>query len=145
MITQTPMQLALDLERTARLAPKAVRPAVQASAKAIRDDWRRGWRAIRSKPKLAWTITSTVSSSFGQVEAEIGVDKRMRGRGGSMAHILEFGSVNNPPQNVGGQALVRQAPVFYAEMLTVAAALLGRTGIGTTAEFSTRDAARFNS
>ena len=142
---QTPEQLAHDLRRAARLAQSASTAVVRANAAGVRQSWRDSWKGIRSKPKIHRVITYETQAGPGYVEAEIGVDKRIRGAGGSLAHIIEFGSASgNAPRNDGGKALLRQAPEFIAQMGALAGMLLAPGGpVGITAEH--RDPARFNS
>ena len=124
-VSTTLPALARELMAAAEIAPILIRPVVEASTKQVLADWREAYKPIRSKPKIYQTLGSNVWSAGGVVLGEIGVNKNRRGRGGSMAHILEFGSVNNPARNDGGQALMKAVPGFYAGIAAATEALMG--------------------
>ena len=117
--------LARELAAAAKIAPILVRPAVEASTKQVLTSWRASYQTIRSKPKIYQTLGSNVWGAGGVLIGEVGVNKNRKGRGGSIAHILEFGSVNNPARNDGGEALLKAAPGFYAAVSAATAGLMG--------------------
>ena len=123
--TTTLEGLARELSAAAAIAPILIRPVVEASTKQVLGDWRESYKTIKSKPKIYETLGSNVWNYSGVIMGEVGVNKNRRGRGGSMAHILEFGSVNNPARNDGGEALTKAAPGFYAGIVVACAGLLG--------------------
>jgi hypothetical protein len=140
-----------DLTRAATLVGEAMRPALQSSAAAIRDEWQNTWpwsgsRHLRLKggggPLLRIGFETTAGPF--QAEAVIGVNRGDAGasqRAGKLGHLIEFGSVRNSPHPGGGPALARHAPAFAAEMALIGAALLGP---GARAFGSSSVASRFN-
>lgn len=134
--------LAQELAAAAAIAPILVRPAVENSTREVLASWRESYRTIKSKPRVYQTLGSNVWSYGGVVLGEVGVNKNRRGRGGSIAHILEFGSVNNPARNDGGQALLKATPGFYAGVAAATAGLMG--GRVPPPVLGTTTPARFN-
>jgi hypothetical protein len=140
--TTTLEGLARELAAAAAIAPILVRPAVEAYTKQVLASWKDSYRTIKSKPKISETLGSNVWGAGGVIIGEIGVNKNRRGRGGSFAHILEFGSVNNPARNDGGEALAKAAPGFYAGVTAATAGLMG--GQIPAPVLATTTPARFN-
>lgn len=139
-----------DLTVAATAVGQAMRPALQASAAAIKEDWQNTWPWSGSRhltlktggPSLRIGYSTTVSPFM--AEAEIGVnrgDSGLTNRAGQLGHLIEFGSINNSPHPGGGPALARHAPAFAAEMAAIGAALLGP---GARAFGSSSVASRFN-
>jgi hypothetical protein len=134
--------LARELSSAAALAPIMVRPAVEASTQQVLESWRASYRTIRSKPKIADALGSDVWNLGTVVMGEVGINKGRRKRGGAFAHILEFGSVNNPARNDGGEALLRATPGFFAAVTAASAGLLA--GRAPAPSLQTTNPARFN-
>lgn len=127
MATMTPQQHAAELLAVAKIAPQLTRPGLTEAADAVLADWQQAYSTIRSKKRIASSLGRWISTGPGWMMAEVGVRKGVTSRrvGGSFAHIIEFGSVNNPPRNDGGEALLRNAPTLEAAMVALAYALLG--------------------
>jgi hypothetical protein len=131
-----------DLTIAATAVGQAMRPALQASAQAIKEDWQNTWPwsgtqhlSLRGGgPSLRIGFETKVAPF--EAYAEIGVnrgDGSSSARAGKLAHLIEFGSVNNAPHPGGGPALAKQVPVFTAAMLAIGQGLLvGATAIGQT-------------
>lgn len=100
-------QLATDLGRVAESAGPLVRKALEVSARNVRDHWRTGAAGMRHAPAYPASVTYDLSSfsGFGAtvLEAEIGPDKDRPQ--GALGNLIEFGSINNPPQGQGQAAL----------------------------------------
>lgn len=114
---------ATELQQAAADYPQEVRKVVQASAKAIRDDWRARWRGLRYVPYLWQAVTYETTSSGSGAHAEIGPDKSLTQ--GPLGNLLEFGSVNNAPRPAGTFALDAEEPHFAEKAEDMLARLLG--------------------
>lgn len=85
-----------------------------------------GWRAnaAASAPPHArlypYTINYDIKTMPGGASAEIGPDRAMKRLQASYGALLEFGSVNNPPHNDGGKALLDEEPLFQAQVESLA-------------------------
>lgn len=143
-------QLAADLVRAAATAGEAMRPALQSAAANIKEDWQSTWPWSGSRhlslrgggPSLRIGYETKVGPI--EATAEVGVnrgDGSTSQRAGKLAHLIEFGSVNNSPHPGGGPALARNTPLFAAQMLAIAEALLGP---GAGALTSSQTPTRFN-
>ena len=110
-------QLSRELRAVANLAPEEVAKIVKKGAQNIKTDWARRMR-MREKhghiPHLPKSIGYDVAKTKYGARATIGPNKQASQ--GPLAHLLEFGSVNNAPHNDGGAALMAEAPNFYREI-----------------------------
>jgi hypothetical protein len=97
--------------------------AVQREAKAvvtkgalnIKNDWRANAIATAGRHGRIYPYSigyDPVVTGVGYVEAVIGPDKDKPQ--GALGNLLEYGSVNNPPHNDGGRALLAEEPRFMA-------------------------------
>lgn len=124
-------KLAADLGEVSEDAGRNIPKAVEVTARKIKDDWRDEAKGMAHAPAFPFSVTydigSRVDQSFVQaassvisgaftggrsttVVAEIGPDK---GRPqGALGNLIEFGSVNNPPQGLGHGALQRNEADF---------------------------------
>lgn len=113
-------QLAQQLRQEA-IVRDEVASAVRDSAKKIRDRWRNSVRN-RSQyghiPSLPAAITYDTYLGSTVFSATIGYDKNKRQ--GPLGNLLEFGSVNNPPGNEGGNALLYEMSGFINRMQKIA-------------------------
>lgn len=100
-------QLAADLGEVAAGAGGLVRKALEVSARHVKDHWRDNLPQSGHAKWLRFAVTYDLSSSFGPggavLQAEIGPDKDRKQ--GALGNLIEFGSVNNPPQGQGQAAL----------------------------------------
>ena len=103
-----------DLETLPERADKAFSKVVERGAHNIKTGWRAGWEAIKHEP-----------TSLPHLVRGIGYDKDFRPPHWSseigvasttsqspLAHLIEFGSVNNPPYPAGKHALDLEEPRF---------------------------------
>jgi hypothetical protein len=107
-------KLGRELRAAAALAPREVADIVKKAAQNIKTDWQARMRARSHHghiPHLPKSIGYDIATTKYGAEAVIGPDKQSSQ--GPLAHLLEFGSVNNPPHNDGGAALRTEAPKFY--------------------------------
>lgn len=106
--------LAAQLANVGPNAGKYINSAVQFTAKKIDKDWEREAKGMLHAPAFPYSITYDVSTfqGFGVsvIQADIGPDKE-RPQGG-LGNLIEFGSVNNPPQGLGHGALQRNEADF---------------------------------
>jgi hypothetical protein len=100
--------LAADLDQAAAKALPEVRKVLQKGALNIKTDWRRAWTGLEHAPALPYAITYDTEETPTRVSAEIGADKEKRQ--GSLANLIEYGSVNNPPNPAGARALLNEEP-----------------------------------
>lgn len=100
-------QLAADLGQIPANAGVLVSKAVEVTARNIRDHWREGASGMRHAPAYPSSITYDMSSFTGfgvtVLQAEIGPDKDRTQ--GALGNLIEYGSINNPPQGQGQAAL----------------------------------------
>jgi hypothetical protein len=100
-------QLAADLGEVAASAGGLVRKALEVSARNIKDHWRDGLpsagHAKRLRNAVTYDLKSAALSGATVLEAEIGPDKDRKQ--GALGNLIEFGSINNPPQGQGQAAL----------------------------------------
>ncbi|MGW4505693.1 hypothetical protein ACWENO_13740 [Streptomyces sp. NPDC004436] len=114
------LQLATVLEANAAQAAHEMTAIVTRGALNVKEGWRAN--AIASSGRHArrypYSISYDVTPIPGGATAEVGPDKDKTQ--GALGNLLEFGSVNNPPHNDGGRALLVEEPLFAAhvEMLT---------------------------
>lgn len=113
------VQLAVAFERNIPEAERAMVAAVTRGALNIKNDWRDNARASSGRHARLYpnSISYDVTPIPGGAQAEIGPDK---GRAqGALGNLLEFGSVNNPPHNDGGRALLAEEPRFVLQVAAI--------------------------
>lgn len=107
-------RLGRDLNAAGSLAKRQAEDIVKKAAQNVKTGWQTRMRA-RSRhghiPHLPKAIGYDVSRTALGADAVIGPDKDRKQ--GPLGNLLEFGSVNNPPHNDGGAALLAEAPNFY--------------------------------
>jgi hypothetical protein len=116
-------QLADDLRKHSRETPSKLVPVVSKGALNIKRDWAERWSGMPAIRHLPRAITYDVTVRTRDVEAEIGPDKNRTQ--GPLAHLIEFGSVNNGPIPGGGPALRAEEPRFVSAVEKIAAGILG--------------------
>lgn len=107
-------ELSRDLRAAAALADDKAKDIVKKAALNVKNDWQRLMRARSHHghiPHLPPAVGYDIVEAGGEIIAVIGPDKQSRQ--GPLAHLLEFGSVNNPPHLDGAAALRAEAPRFY--------------------------------
>lgn len=106
-----------------KLTSFAARAIVAKGALNIKDDARRMATGIRSAPRYPTSITYDFKTTSTGAEAEIGPDKSLVGRQGSLGNILEFGAPakNTAPHPHMLPAAVREIPKFEAALEAAAA------------------------
>lgn len=117
-----------DLLKAIPYAEDAAWDEVKHAAQRTKVDWQKNLRQRMSTPSRIPHIPPAVSYDVtlitsAQAHAEIGYDRDKGGKTGRQAkigHILEFGSVNNPPGNDGGKAITTEEPRFVAAMEDIA-------------------------
>lgn len=107
-------KLAADLGEVPKAIGPFVRKAVEVTARKVRDDWRDNAKGMPHAPAFPYSISYDLkggnAARGSQIDAEIGPDK---GRPqGALGNLIEFGSVNNPPQGLGHGALQRNQEDF---------------------------------
>jgi hypothetical protein len=100
-------KLAADLGEVPKNIGPFVRKATEVSARKVRDGWRDNARGLAHAPAFPSSITYDLKGGNAvrgsQIDADIGPDK---GRAqGALGNLIEYGSVNNPPQGLGQKAL----------------------------------------
>lgn len=88
----------------------------------IKNDWRKGITGLKHAPRLPYALGYDIGAGLASVSATIGPDKNKRQ--GSLGNLVEFGSVNNPPNPAGQRALDREAPKFEAALIAATKKLL---------------------
>lgn len=112
-------KLAADLGEVPKTIGPFVRKAAEVSARNVRDDWRKNARGMAHAPAFPGSITYDLKGGNAvrgsEIDAEIGPDK---GRPqGALGNLIEYGSVNNPPQGLGLGALQRNQEDFVIGMV----------------------------
>lgn len=124
-------RLSADLGTVPENAGENIVKAVTVTARHIKDDWRDEAKGMAHAPAFPYSVGYDVGVGFDMtlaqsaravveggisaavgttVTAEIGPDK---GRAqGALGNLIEFGSVNNPPQGLGHGALQRAEADF---------------------------------
>jgi hypothetical protein len=107
-------QLSASLGNVRANAGKYLRSAVAFTAKNIDKDWERESKGLQHAPAFPYSITYDISTFAGfgvsVIQADIGPDKDRAQ--GALGNLIEFGSVNNPPQGLGHGALQRNEADF---------------------------------
>jgi len=119
-------ELLHDWETLQERADKEFPKVVHRGASNIKRDWRASWDAIKheptSIPHLVHGIGYDTDFRSPHWSAEIGVAET--NSQAPLAHLIEFGSVNNPPYPGGRTALSVEEPRFFKAVEDVAAKLL---------------------
>lgn len=100
-----------------------MRNIVNRGAFSVKKDWQRRWSGHQHIRGLPHTITYDTTVTGDTAAAEIGPDKN-RGGQAPLAHLIEYGSVNNPPLPGGAPALEAEAPKFEAAIAAKAEKLV---------------------
>lgn len=115
-----------DLETLQRRAEDAFAKVVTVGAMHIKRDWRAGWEAIQSHPTHIPHLPRGIGYDTDYRppiwSAEIGVSRH--NPQAPLAHLIEFGSVNNRPHPAGQHALDAETPRFVRAIGEVAQELL---------------------
>lgn len=119
-------ELIADLETLPERADKEFPKVVARGALNVKTEWRTSWEAIRKPPThiphLPRGIGYDTSSKPPVWSAEIGVSAANRQAG--LAHLLEYGSIHNPPYPGGQAALDSEEPRFVQAVADAAVDLL---------------------
>lgn len=113
-------RFAADLGTVAATAGRYLRPAVEVSARHVKDTWAEDAAGQVGASRFPKSITYDVKSAhlFGQsvVEAEIGPDKDRRGLQGPLGNLIEYGTAADgglsSKVGTGAAALQRTAEDF---------------------------------
>lgn len=118
-------QLARALEATASQAETEMTAIVTRGALNVKNGWRANaiTTARRHARAYPYSVSYDVRPIPGGASAEIGPDKSKTQ--GALGNLLEFGSVNNPPHNDGGRALLVEEPRFAEQVEALAERALG--------------------
>jgi hypothetical protein len=107
-------QLAASLDRVPATAGRYLRAAVEVTSKHIDLDWEREAKGMVHAPAFPYSVGYDISVfqgfGFSIIQSEIGPDKGKPQ--GALGNLIEFGSVNNPPQGLGHGALQRNEADF---------------------------------
>ena len=105
-------RLKADIEREAHQIVSETGAVVKKGATNIKTDWRSN--AAASSGVHAAQYPATINFDMkGDLEAEIGPDKRGQG---NLGNLLEYGSVKNPPHSDGKRAADKEEPRFEKEL-----------------------------
>ncbi|WP_188699888.1 hypothetical protein [Microbacterium nanhaiense] len=112
-------KLSSDLGRTSEAAWKNLQKAIEVTARNVRDTARENSKGLAHAPAFPYSITYDVGVGYDQslsqaassvltgsisdarsttLRAEIGPDKNRKQ--GALGNLIEYGSVNNPPQGI---------------------------------------------
>lgn len=107
-------QLAASLDRVPVTAGKYIHSAVAVTSKNIDKDWEKEALGMVHAPAFPYAVGYDISvfQGFGisTIKSEIGPDKNRPQ--GALGNLIEFGSINNPPQGLGHGALQRNEADF---------------------------------
>jgi hypothetical protein len=109
------LSLAVDLAGASAAVQREAPAVVAKGALNIKNDWRANAIATAGRHARIYPYSigyDPVVAAAGFVEAIIGPDKEKPQ--GALGNLLEYGSVNNPPHNDGGRALIAEEPRFIA-------------------------------
>ncbi|MEV5138429.1 hypothetical protein AB0K71_05725 [Streptomyces syringium] len=116
-------QLAVALTRNMERAAPEMRGIVARGALNVKNDWRANAVATAGRHARAYpySVSYDILPIPGGATAEIGPDKGRKQ--GPLGNLLEYGTVNNPPHNDGGRALLAEEPRFAAQVALLTARL----------------------
>jgi hypothetical protein len=107
-------QLSAALDRVPATAGKYLRSAIEFTSKEIDKDWTKEAQGMEHAPAFPHSITYDVATfqGFGVsvLQSDIGPDKDRPQ--GALGNLIEYGSINNPPQGLGHGALQRNEADF---------------------------------
>ena len=95
--------LAADLGDVPEKSGTFFRKAVEVTARHVRDTGRKNATGLAHAPRFPFSITYDIDISPAGVVAEVGPDKDRAQ--GALGNLIEYGSVNNPPQGIMHGAL----------------------------------------
>jgi hypothetical protein len=126
MKSMTPAAWAAELEAAAGpILHREIEAVVKRAALNVKRDWQANAResAGRAAPAYPRSITFDDPQRKGAtIEAEVGPDKDRRQ--GALGNLIEYGSVNNPPNNDGRRAAEVELPRFAAALSKTVAGML---------------------
>jgi hypothetical protein len=107
-------QLAASLGVVPAVAGRYIHSAVAVTSKNIDKDWEKEALGMAHAPAFPYSVGYDISvfQGFGVsiIKSEIGPDKNRAQ--GALGNLIEFGSINNPPQGLGHGALQRNEEDF---------------------------------
>ncbi|MEV8269149.1 hypothetical protein AB0P19_02305 [Microbacterium oleivorans] len=108
-------KLAADLGEVPRRSSKNFRQAIEVTARHVRDTARENATGMAHAPAFPYSITYDITGSGSTgtgstLDAEIGPDKARTQ--GALGNLIEFGSINNPPQGIMHGALQQNEADF---------------------------------
>lgn len=106
-------RLQRDLHRAADVDGEVV-AVLSRGALNIKNAWRDSASGLPHAPRYPHSIGYDLDVSSSSAEAVIGPDKDLAQ--GALGNLIEFGSVNNPPHNDGGRALLAEERRFIGAM-----------------------------
>lgn len=119
-------ELIVDLETLPERAVPKFDGVLSRGALNVKTDWRASWEAIKHPPThiphLVGGIGYDTETKPPRWSAEVGVARS--NRQSPIAHLLEYGSVNNPPYPGGQAALDAEDPRFVRAVADAAVELL---------------------
>lgn len=119
-------ELRIDLETLPARAEKEFPRIVSKGALNVKTDWRARWDAIKRPathiPHVVSGIGYDTDDAPPRWSAQIGVAST--NSQAALAHLLEYGSLNNPPYPGGQDALDAEAPRFEKAIADAAEGLL---------------------
>lgn len=111
-----------DLGKAAASVEDETEKVVSKGALNIKQDWARRWRGLGHLPHLPSTVGYDLERAAGVISAEIGPDTgKLQG---SVAHIIELGSLNSAPHPGGIPALDAEEPKFIGALEDLGETLL---------------------
>lgn len=101
-------KLSADLGEVPERSGRTLRQAIEVTARHVRDTARENAVGMGHAPAFPYSITYDIEGSGSratgsQLSAEIGPDKERPQ--GALGNLIEYGSVNNPPQGIMHGAL----------------------------------------
>lgn len=106
--------LADSFREAAGAARHETQQVVSKGALNIKNDWRKGWRAmnLRHTPRLWRSVGYDLTSYGDTVMAVIGPNVDDHYNQGPLGGVIEEGTVNNAPRPAGTPALLSESPRF---------------------------------
>ncbi|MBB4072048.1 hypothetical protein [Canibacter oris] len=124
-------ELARDLENVPKTAGKYIRQAVEVTARKVKDTWAESAGGLKHAPLFPRSITYDLKGlqafGFTVLSAEVGPDKTRPQ--GALGNLIEFGSINNPPQMLGLAALEANSQDFIDGLNIAVADALKENGL----------------